>query len=338
VTPRNRQRKLSPRRGKTVRVLFSCVGRRVELVEAFRAAGKTLGVRVICYGTDASWMAPAIHHVDHPVIAPPIAKPGYIRHLLNVVKREHIDLVVPTIDSDLMKLADARGKFRALGCTVLVSDPHVIETCQDKLLTFRSLSAGGIPTPETWTLRSALKLKKKPIPGFIKPRFGSAGMGTARVDDLDELKVRSRKVKHPIVQTLAKGVEHTLDVYCSLTDGTVRCVVPRRRLEVKGGEVSKAQIVKDKKLMALAQRVVEHLGDCIGVMTVQLMRPTSGPTKVIEINPRFGGGAPLSIAAGADFPKWILMEHLGRKPRIKFDGFKANLQMLRYDQSVFRTP
>ena len=248
-------------------------------------------------------MAPAIHHVDHPIIAPPIAKPGYIRHMLNVVKRERIDLVVPTIDSDLMKLAEARDKFKTLRCTVLVSDPHVIEICQDKLLTFRSLSTGGIPTPETWTLRSAMKLKKKPIPGFIKPRFGSAGMGTARVDDLDELKVRSRKVKHPIVQTLAKGVEHTLDVYCSLTDGTVRCVVPRRRLEVKGGEVSKAQIVKDKKLMALAQRVVEHLGDCIGVMTVQLMQPISGPTKVIEINPRFPAWCYLSAGAGMNLQR-----------------------------------
>ena len=308
----------------------------MELVNAFRAAGESLDIRVICYGTDASWLAPAMHHIDHPVIVPRIAEPGYLRFMVDMVKRERIDLIVPTIDTELVKLAEAKAQFQALGCTVLVSEPNVIRICQDKLLTYRSLASGGIPTPQTWTLREALKLKNKPIPGFIKPRYGSAGMGTARVNRLDELRIKGRKVHHPIVQTLARGIEHTLDVYCSLTDGAVRCVVPRRRLEVKGGEVSKAQVVKDRKLMALGKRVVEHLGDCVGVVTVQMMRPERGPTKVIEINPRFGGGAPLSIAAGADFPKWILTELLGRKPTIRLDGFKANLQMLRYDQSVFR--
>lgn len=326
----------SSRKRKTLRVLFSCVGRRVELVSAFRAAGESLGIRVICYGTDVGWTAPAIHHVDHAIIAPRISETGYIHFMLRLVKQERIDLIVPTIDTDLLKLAEAKADFKALGCAVLVSEPEVIKICQDKLLTYGSLSVAGISTPTTWTLSEAMKLKKKPIPAFVKPRFGSAGMGTARVDHLDELKVRCRKVRNPIIQTLAKGIEHTLDVYCSLADGAVRCVVPRRRLEVKGGEVSKAQVVKDKRLMELGRRVVEHLGDCVGVVTVQMMRPERGAIQVIEINARFGGGAPLSIAAGADFPKWILMEHLGQKPRIRFDGFKANLQMLRYDQSVFR--
>jgi carbamoyl-phosphate synthase large subunit len=60
--------------------------------------------------------------------------------------------------------------------------------------------------------------------------------------------------------------------------------------------------------------------------------------KFIEINPRFGGGAPLSIKAGADFPKWILSQLVGKKPEIKFDGFKNNLTMLRYDAEVWLKP
>jgi carbamoyl-phosphate synthase large subunit len=56
---------------------------------------------------------------------------------------------------------------------------------------------------------------------------------------------------------------------------------------------------------------------------------------VIEVNPRFGGGAPLGIAAGADFPRWLLEETLGREPAIAFDGWQDGLMMLRYDWSVF---
>jgi len=57
--------------------------------------------------------------------------------------------------------------------------------------------------------------------------------------------------------------------------------------------------------------------------------------KFIEINPRFGGGAPLSIKAGADFPKWILQELSGKKPNIRSDCIKDDLIMLRYDSEVW---
>jgi carbamoyl-phosphate synthase large subunit len=60
-----------------------------------------------------------------------------------------------------------------------------------------------------------------------------------------------------------------------------------------------------------------------------------GKIKFVEINPRFGGGVPLSIKAGANFPKWILQESLGEKTNIRFNGFKDNLIMLRYDGEVW---
>ena len=72
-----------------------------------------------------------------------------------------------------------------------------------------------------------------------------------------------------------------------------------------------------------------------GIITVQLILTKYGKIKFIEINPRFGGGVPLSIKADADFPKWILQQMIGKKPQIKFDGFKNNLVMLRYDSEVW---
>jgi len=81
--------------------------------------------------------------------------------------------------------------------------------------------------------------------------------------------------------------------------------------------------------------VAEVLGECRGVVTVQMMRNKRGRIRVIEINPRFGGGAPLAIHAGADFPKWVLMSLCGEKPRISKTGFRDDVAMLRYDESVF---
>ena len=71
------------------------------------------------------------------------------------------------------------------------------------------------------------------------------------------------------------------------------------------------------------------------VITVQLIKNGGNKIHIIEINPRFGGGVPLSIKAGANFPKWILQQLIGVKPRIKMDGFKDELIMLRYDSEVW---
>jgi carbamoyl-phosphate synthase large subunit len=115
----------------------------------------------------------------------------------------------------------------------------------------------------------------------------------------------------------------------------VRCVVPRKRIEVRAGEVSKGRVVKHHRIMSEAARLVKVLGAGPGVITLQLFLTGDGRIKFVEINPRFGGGAPLSIKAGANFPKWILQELLGRRTNIRFNGFKDNLIMLRYDGEVW---
>jgi carbamoyl-phosphate synthase large subunit len=87
--------------------------------------------------------------------------------------------------------------------------------------------------------------------------------------------------------------------------------------------------------MSEAARLVETLRAGPGVITLQLFLTDDGKVKFIEINPRFGGGVPLSIKAGANFPKWILQELLGKKTNIRLDNFKDNLIMLRYDGEVW---
>jgi carbamoyl-phosphate synthase large subunit len=330
MAPQNAPR--SSRR--TLRVLLSCIGRRVELAEAFRAAGRELGIRLELHGTDTSPLAPAIHHVDRAHLVKPVSHRRYIHDLIKLATRNHIDLIVPTIDTDLPKLADARDRFARLGCRVIVSSPEVIAIGRDKLLTHVFLTGAGIETPLTWPAQQVLRRRRRRFPCQIKPRYGSAGHGNYRVDDAEALGFWARRVPDPVVQEFVPGDEYTLDVYAGL-DGRARCVVPRRRLEVRAGEVQKAQIVKDARLIGIGRRVVDAMGECVGVITVQVIREPSGRIRVIEINPRFGGGAPLSIRAGADFPRWLLAEHLGRRPRILMDGYRDGLYMLRYDQSVF---
>lgn len=317
-----------------IRTLFCCVGRRVELLQNFRSAALQLGRKLIAYGTDRSWTAPAMHIVDRAHISPPIDSPGYIEFLLRLVKKESVQLLVPLIDSDLLLLAMARQRFAAIGCTVLVSTPRVVAICRDKLLCYKHLSAANIDTPATWSLDEVLAKPSLRFPLYIKPRAGSAARGHFVCDERESLTVLARRVTDPIVQEYVHGTEFTLDAYAGF-DGKPHCIVPRQRLEVRTGEVSKGCVVKDPRIIALGAKVIRSFRDCVGVITIQCIRSPNGRTRVIEINPRVGGGMPLSVAAGADFPRWILADRMGRPQRVRIDGFRNGLHMLRYDNAVY---
>jgi len=315
-------------------VLFTCIGRRVSLLNSFRRAAKQLKINASFFGTDTTPLSPALQLCDKGFLVKPVTHAGYIRQLLSIVKTNKVKLLVPTVDLDLKVLARNKPKFAAMGCCVLISAPHVIGTCQDKRKTYHFLLKNGFDTPFTLTVADAISKKKLPWPCFLKPWDGYASRGNAVVNNRKELLFFAGRIPNPICQEFIKGIEHTCDVYVDF-DMKVRCVVPRRRIEVRSGEVSKSQIVKNPAVMKQAAKLVEALGAGPGVVTLQLFLTDDDKLKFIEINPRFGGGVPLSIEAGADFPKWILQDLLGRRTNISFDGFKDDLIMLRYDDEVW---
>ena len=315
-------------------VLLTCIGRRVSLLESFRRAARQLKINASFFGADTTELSPALQLCDKTFCVKPAAHPGYIRELLSIVKANRVRLLVPTVDLDLRTLALNAPKFAAAGCRVLVSNPDVIDVCQDKRKTYRFLVRNGFDAAATMSVRSALAKKTIGWPCFLKPWDGSAGKGNAVARNRRELLFYAGRIPNAICQELVEGTEYTCDVYVDF-GMNVRCVVPRKRIEVRAGEMSKGQVVKNARIMSEAATLVEKLGAGPGVITLQLFLTSDGRVKFIEINPRFGGGVPLSIKAGADFPKWILQELTGRKPNIRPDGFKDKLTMLRYDSEVW---
>jgi len=304
------------------------------LLNSFRRAARQLNINASFLGTDTTKLSSAMQLCDKIFLVKPITHAGYIKQLLSIVKTNKVKLLIPTVDLDLKLLAQNKPKFAAMGCCVLISMPDVVDICQDKRKTYRFLLKKGFDTPVTMNIRSALAKKNLKWPCFVKPWDGYASRGNAIVRNRKDLLFFSKKVPNAICQEFISGTEHTCDVYVDFNMKT-RCVVPRKRIEVRAGEVSKGQVVKHLRIMSESARLVEALGAGPGVITLQSFLTRDDKIKFIEINPRFGGGAPLSIKAGANFPKWILQELLGEKVNIRFDGFKDNLIMLRYDGEVW---
>lgn len=319
-----------------VTVLFTCVGRRIELLQSFRAAAQRLGIGLRLVAADVDASAPGLLCADVGEVVPRVADAGYIAALEQLVRRERVRLVIPTTDTDLPAISGQRERLERAGALPLIGPPETINTCRDKLLTYAFLRRIGVDTPATYTAEEMRGLGTPQFPYFVKPRFGSASESAHRIEDATDLAYFLAKGREPIFQEFVAGREYTLDVYVGL-GGQVRCVVPRLRLAVRGGEVSKGVVVRDATIMEAGRRVVEALGppQMRGVVTLQCIRTHAGALRFIEINPRFGGGAPLSIAAGADFPGWLLAEALGRTPEIDPAGFAHGLCMERFDWSAF---
>jgi len=304
------------------------------LLQEFRRAAREMGVGLTIHAVDLSPMAPALHAADAAALMPPVDSEGYVDALIDYCRAHGVDALVPLIDTELPALAAAAGRFEAAGTTAVVSTPEVVRIAQDKVLTHDFFLEHGVETPRVLT---GAAIGEAPLPVFMKPRWGSASVGAVRIDTADELAFRRRTRGDDIVLELAEGVEHTVDVFTDFS-GRARCAVPRRRHEVRAGEVSKSQTVMHRGMMAASFRVVEALGGCRGMVTLQCFLRPDGGLAFIEINPRFGGGVPLSIRAGADSPRWLMALLLGRQPAIEPDAWRDGLLMLRYDEGIFVDP
>lgn len=122
-------------------VLFSSAGRRVELMNCFHrdAAALGLDLRVLATDMKPDWSA-ACQAADRAFAVPSCRSPAFIARMLEIVREETVDLIVPTIDTELLAYAEARDGFMADGCRVMVSAPDVIEIARDKLLTAKHLA------------------------------------------------------------------------------------------------------------------------------------------------------------------------------------------------------
>lgn len=159
-------------------------------------------------------------------------------------------------------------------------------------------------------------------------------MGVFVVEDAEDLAYALKKTSNPIIQEKMEGTEFTMDVLCDM-EGNVIYAVPRERLEVRDGEVNKSRVVIDEGIIALSKKVVECLKNeatVRGPLTLQCFKSKEGTLKMLEINPRFGGGVPLSFAAGADYAQCFL--DIKENKKIKSNEI-VEKSMLRYDESVF---
>lgn len=319
---------------KNVNVLFTSVGRRVELINAWKNEYKNLEINGLVIGTDIDPMAPALAVVDKFYIVPRTNMDSFIPSIVKICKKEKINLIFPLIDPDIPVLSLRRNEIEKTGAKLMVLSEHSVKKTVDKWFTFELFKKAELNTPNSW-IPETVNFLEMNYPLFIKPRFGSASKNTYQINTKKELYYYIEKVDNPIIQQFIFGPEITNDVICDL-NGKVMGVISRERIEVRSGEVSKGKTIYNEKIIDGCIRIAYEL-NAIGPITVQCITKNDIPY-FTEINARYGGGAPLGIYAGMNSPRWYLANESDIKIKIPPIGsYKKNIYLTRYDTSLFLT-
>ena len=310
-------------------VLVTAASRRVALVQAFQRALAARGRgRVVV--TDINPLSPAVHVADCAYLVSMSDAPAYLDEIAAICDAEEVGLVVPTIDDELTLFAEAREPFARRGIRVAVSCPSTTAICNDKYATCSHLRARGVAAAETWLPGHLPPAPRLPL--FVKPRVGRGGVGAYRARSRRELDFFLEYVPDPVVQEYLDGPEFTLDVLCDW-EGRPLSVVPRERVVIRAGVIDRGRTSNDPALIALGTAAAEALAFA-GAVNVQC-RVVKGRPVIFEINPRFSGGIPLTIAAGADFPGMLLDLARGRQVAAAIGAFQPEFWMTSYEASFF---
>lgn len=256
------------RKPKKSRVLFVGGGRRVSLAKAFIACNADV------YGYESCLDAPLSEVAKEIVEGFDFDDPDCADDIREFAASRKITHIVPLMDEATVVCGGMPG--------CIGSPSNVAMLCHDKFHFanwMKENHADVYPAP-----------KFAKYPKFAKPRFGHGARGARILSRPETIEMSASWV----IQDYMDGDEVSVDVFMGAA-GKCLGAVARSRDRVEGGEVIESTVLEHAAGVVYqlpAAAVCSDLG-IVGPANVQFKGG-----RIIEINPRFGGGAVLSIAAG----------------------------------------
>ncbi len=312
-------------------ILITSAGRRVQLVRSFQIELKKVfpTSKVFTAEANPEWSS-ACRVSDGFFVLPRVDNENYVNSIFGLCKQNEIKIVIPTIDTELLVLSRLKNLFSLHNIEIIVSDFDLVSKCRDKRLTNLLFNELSINVPR------AINKENLSFPVFIKPFDGSLSKDIFLIKHKEELTdslLNNPKLMYMEYINPNDFDEFTIDAYYD-RQSDLKCLVPRRRIEVRGGEISKGRTEKLDFYEILKNRL-NFIKGAYGCLTIQVfIGKVTGEIIGIEINPRFGGGFPLSYASGANYPGYIIQEYIMNKKIDFYDDWIGNRVMLRFDSEV----
>lgn len=302
----------------------------VSVIKALRKQNE-LKLRIVAVDMDE--LSSGFHLTDKCYTVPGCQSEDFITKVIEICQKEKIDMVIPIIDEELPVFAKSMKLFLSKGLKLLVNEAEVIERGSDKYKTYLFCRENGIRTPPTFLPVEINDASSLEFPLMAKPRRGRGSVSILKIENEEQFRDTVLPNNDFIVQKFIPGIEFTVDVVASPQNEILQ-VIPRERIMVKAGVVYKGRTKKDADLMDLAKETAHKFG-INGPCNIQFMKSNGGKFYLIEVNPKFSGGLPLTVNAGVNIPLVLIKMHMGMDVRAGELEFKNNFYMLRYWEEVY---
>lgn len=307
-------------------------GPSVSVIKAIKRSRLTASAFVLA--TDMSPDSAGLFLADKSAVTPAVTHPEYPEVLVDLCERHGVDLLIPILDLEVPVIGSMKASLEGKGIKVAIDPPTVTTVALDKDQAVRRCTEIGIQVPPTWARRSEVPPDRYPIIG--KPRKGTGARGHVRLDDPTHVPPVTFSEDDVIWQQFVGGNEFSIDMW-GRPESSLFTAVPRWRRRIRDGQMVFGETVDDADLLDFARSVALAF-EITEVSCLQVIRDARGEIFFVELNPRYGTGVSLSIAAGVHFPalQWFASHDPGRLEAIPRD-FKAGLKMIRYWEEYFYT-
>ncbi|HYY86255.1 MAG TPA: ATP-grasp domain-containing protein [Nitrososphaeraceae archaeon] len=279
-------------------------------------------VRIV--SSDTNPISAGFYMSDAHELLPEIESKTYLPRLFEIITKHTISILMPSSGYDIYHFSKNKKKLLKLGALPVVSDEDTMEICRDKMRTYSHLSKKyDLPA----TTMDSKKLSGFPI--IAKPRYGKGSKGITRIDNSMDLKYALSKENQLIFQEYLPGTEYTIDVLSDL-NGEPIIAVPRIRIQTKAGISTVGKIVLNEEISETCKSIAKYL-KIKGPCCIQMKESNEGTLKLLEVNPRLGGGTIFTALAGANFPAMILDMAIGK--RIKIPKI-SEITIVRYFEEI----
>ena len=308
-----------------MRILLMSTGRRVSLIQRLRQTASKMQLNLYITGTEIYPWTPSLKFCDSYHMVDKTFSEKHLNQLEEIIQNEKLDAVLPGNDYDLAFLQQVRT--RPLWQSLKILDAGVNQSLflskSESADFFKSINL-KVPT-----------IYKRPQDGqgtmILKEDRGHGSINQYVVRDCDDASKYWNDLKQPFLQEFVEGIEYTIDVFSSEDYQTINCC-PRIRRKVRAGVSDVGEVDLNNNLLNLIAPKLP-LFQLRGPWNLQCIVRDS-EFYFLEVNPRFSGGVPLSIAAGCDLVQNLLEWYLN-KPLTKFDTLEDGLVMMKYEQELF---
>ena len=272
---------------------------------------------------------------------------SFIPTILEIAKREQVDIIVPCVTRELAKFAEARELFAAEGIIVATMDPHTIDVANNKGKLLTAIKQAGLPTAEFYLANTIEEVESafnklgyperavcvKAVEGngsravrLVDPKISMSnlffnekpnGMYISKHDLIALLRETPKFPKELMLMQALPGDEYAVDLVTR--NGETLTALCRKGMQVVSSNQTMSVVVDEPEVIAQCEKIVKLL-KLSGNVGFDLKCSEDGTPYILEINPRFTGGIVTCLAADANMPWMGICSWLGlpfEKPKLQ---------------------